>query len=127
MKHSISVQVRPWEAARLATACGNNGGGRVYYDVELGALRTVTRTAPLSTPISRPQPPIVRVSRPSFHRVSPGMRSIHPRKCHWRGAQPSRVLGALRLRHHVPQILVYITESATRRFRLRSVVSTVPH
>ena len=32
--------------------------------------------------MSRPQPPTIPVSRPSFSRVPPGMRSIHPQKCH---------------------------------------------
>ena len=34
------------------------------------------------TLMSRPQPPIIPVSRLSFSRVAPGMRSIHPHKWH---------------------------------------------
>ena len=38
-----------------------------------------------STLISRPQAPIIPVSRPSFCQVPPGMRSIHLHNCHSRG------------------------------------------
>ena len=36
----------------------------------------------LATLFSRPQAPIIPVSCPAFCRVLPGMRSIHPHKCH---------------------------------------------
>jgi hypothetical protein len=36
--------VRPWEPAVVAADCGRSGGGQVFFDTELGALRTPVDT-----------------------------------------------------------------------------------
>ena len=68
-------------------------------------------------------PPIIPVSRPSFCRVPPGMRSIHPHKWHNETAQqnaakhskyspatwPNRLLGEISMSFYMIHILVFFS------------------
>eukprot|EP01047_Picozoa_sp_COSAG01_P065005 COSAG01_NODE_8700_length_2692_cov_3.016123_2_plen_86_part_00 len=39
--------VRPWEPAVVAAKCGGSGNGQVFFDTELGALRSPVDTTGL--------------------------------------------------------------------------------
>ena len=65
--------------------------GAVSPVAQLCLLTQWHNSAAPSTQFSRPQPPQIPVFRRSSSRVPPGMRSIHPHKCHV-GTQSPAVL-----------------------------------